>query len=1114
MTDLANAHQGLLVSGRFPELEDALCERVGELQRGRPLAPVTVVVGSSAVRARISDVLVRRLGAVANVSIVTLARVAADTVAAHRGAPPVVLTGPARERLVRRVVVANEAQLSYFGPVARRPHFAAALAATFADLREAHVSPESDWARHVGGRAAGADLNHLYTDYCTQLDALAVFDRAGLQVAAAALQTGGSVGDGTPDDDATRAGHVARSDGIARSGHTILYGIYDLNEAQALLVASLLGSGADIFVPAAGDALRDEVSALGVAFSVGLSERRLEAPAAVRDLDLLAALGEGLRGSGPAAELPLGGDGSLQVVSVPDQRAEAREAVRVVVAALESGVPLWDCAVVVPSGDMETMATAFRQANLGVTARLPARSAGVRLLLRLADCLCPAVGEPFARRAVIDLFAAGDVRGLGHECDAVALWLDEARQAGVVAGMEPWTVRMRARCHGLEQALQSLEGGREDAESDEGDDRLGQTRHRLRAARGLRTAVDALADACDDLPERATWSSWGDALATVVGKVFAGAAAEGARDAAARLQALGVLGEEVDRAEAVAMLRELLLSATAPAGRLGRAGVALLTPFDLRGLRFHTVLFTDLAEGGLPVRGRADPILGDAARRRISEAFDVRLPLAEQRDAESARLFGFACQAARERLVLLAPRTDAASGRPRLPSRFLLRLASLAAGHSVRLQDFLDGRPLTPVWRRVSGTPAFADDLVWTDEREYDTAALLELSRAGRRAATKTYLARALGSSTEAARRLGAWRSARSPQPGPWDGLLGAPAKEALILRQPLAGELHPTRLERYVSCPFTFLLHDVLGLQAPQESADSLEIGAQELGSLAHAILERTYCRVSEEGLGKDAALAALDDAWVDCCRRAERRGVTGAALAWEVRRELLREDLAESVRRDPVFISGDGRPAAVEWRFGEKHGRPVALDLDQGRQVRFAGRLDRVDVVATGARVIDYKTGSGEAEKARVREGLSVQLPVYQLAVRQAVTELLGAVSASPAAPDSPAGRGPATASEPSTVVSLYRLVTRRGGFRDIPLDVGEEESLRRLRALVAGALTLIEAGLFPRTTRGSCDYCDVAYACGVSQWARSRKREHADVAPVVRLQGPAPKGASSGD
>ena len=55
----AEQQRGILVSGRFPELEAALVERVRELRAGRPLVPLTVVVGSSAVRTHVGDLLVR-----------------------------------------------------------------------------------------------------------------------------------------------------------------------------------------------------------------------------------------------------------------------------------------------------------------------------------------------------------------------------------------------------------------------------------------------------------------------------------------------------------------------------------------------------------------------------------------------------------------------------------------------------------------------------------------------------------------------------------------------------------------------------------------------------------------------------------------------------------------------------------------------------------------------------------------------------------------------------------------------------------------------------------------------------------------------------------------------
>jgi hypothetical protein len=86
---------------------------------------------------------------------------------------------------------------------------------------------------------------------------------------------------------------------------------------------------------------------------------------------------------------------------------------------------------------------------------------------------------------------------------------------------------------------------------------------------------------------------------------------------------------------------------------------------------------------------------------------------------------------------------------------------------------------------------------------------------------------------------------------------------------------------------------------------------------------------------------------------------------------------------------------------------------------------------------------------------------------------------------------------------------MVTRRGEFADLGLAGDEASAQARLRRLVQGALDLADAGLFPRSPRGKCDYCDIRYACGVSEWARGRKREQEQIAPVVALQSAPPKG-----
>lgn len=1073
---------GLLVSGRFAELEDALVERALELRAGHSLTPLTIVVGSAAVSGRVSDLLVRRLKAVANIKIVTLARLAADLITQSGRAPLPLLTGFARERLVRRLVAAHsEAGLAYFGPVSRRPHFARALAATLADLRQARVDPAVDWAVLASGHDAGrpvsagvpatpalakaADLQHLYAAYCKELRHRGLADDADLFVEAALA--------------------------VRRGSAILLYGIYDLNVAQETLVAGLLAAGADLFVPVSRSSAGEGVVALAVGRSVGLVERQREASPVKSDLDRLAALWQSPQPS-PPEPLQFAGDGSLQVVSVADQRSEAREATRAVLAAAAAGAALWDCAVVVPhSGEVERLATALRAAGLRVACRRPERSVGSRLVLRLCDCLAPEAGAPFARRAVVDLLRAGPLRDSQATPREMALWLDESRRAGIISGVAEWNDRLGRRRRGLERRLSEYlagpvkvhaEPGSLSSDDDEEGEMLELVRLRLAAVSGLEAAVETLARACAGLPDRADWNVWAAALSDLAAAVFATPAAAVVSDVVGRLQALSVLDEEVERKDVAAALREQLAAATVAEGRVGRDGVAVLTPVDLRGLRFRAVVFTGLAADGFPVRGRPDPLCGDSERRRLSEALGTRLPLAETRDAESLVLFALACEAAREQLTLLAPRSDAATGRPRLPSRFLLRLASLAAGHPVGLDEYMSGLPLALVWRHVGAGPSYTDrsTTIWLDAPERDSAALVALCERGGGKAASDYLAAVLADRATTLRRLGQWQAARSFAPGAWDGLLGEAGRAALQARHPFTAEMHPTGLERYIGCPFAFFLRDVIGLEAPEEPDESLEMDARELGILVHEILQRAYTAVMTSDLDLDAALREVTAAWQVCGAQAEERGVTGAPFSWHVRRAMLLHDLHECVRRDPIF-AGDGRPVGIEWRFGEGVSRPVSLTVSAGRRVRFAGRLDRVDRTLSGARIIDYKTGKGDTEQKRLKKGLSVQLPVYQLAVRQNGGDQYGEVAC------------------------LYRFVTRRGDFRDLPLSEDEAASGRRLSDLVSAVVRLVDGGVFARSPAAGCEFCEVAYACGVSAWTRARKRGHETLQSLVSLQSP---------
>ncbi len=368
-----------VVVGRFAELEDALCERVLELKRGRPLEPLTVVVGSAAVRTRTRDLLIRRLGAVANVSVVTLERLGRDLVTRARGAPPVVLGGLARERLLRRLVAERAARgLAYYGPVSARPHFAQALAATFDDLRQALVEPGSGWA--TTAIAAGSS----------------VADRtaAGGPAAAASEPTAAPDGPTAAPADADRRTRRAKGRRPRGPVRRVLWRAREPRRPRrrAGAAARPRGRPATLRCPAASSSTASTTStvrrrhssppcwsgaptcscrcrvavttglatALAAARALGLDERRVEPPPATRALSTAWPRSGVGTGAASPSRLELIDDGTLAVVSVADERGEAREATRVLLDAAGRGVPFWDCAVVVPHGDdVERLATAF-----------------------------------------------------------------------------------------------------------------------------------------------------------------------------------------------------------------------------------------------------------------------------------------------------------------------------------------------------------------------------------------------------------------------------------------------------------------------------------------------------------------------------------------------------------------------------------------------------------------------------------------------------------------------------------------------------------------------------------------------------------------------------------
>lgn len=743
----------------------------------------------------------------------------------------------------------------------------------------------------------------------------------------------------------------------------------------------------------------------------------------------------------------------VRVVSVEDAAAERREVLRRVVAAAEAGRPFHDVAVVHADAAWRGLFVESLEArDIPVAAHVRRPTVAARAAAALLACVSPVFGLPLERSAVIDLASACARLGRCAGADA-ALWDRLSRDARVIAGVGQWHIRLSALSN--------------------------RSHSTATAARGLLEFVDQVEAVRLAGLELTTWSAFAGWLPDAL-VAFGVRPDDQALAAVRRLGRLSDIEPRVTLDPFAATVRDVITDQSERLGSPGRDGVTVAAPEQIRGLSYGLVLFGGLVEGLFPARPSPDPLLDDAARSELAQITGCRLSTAALRADESDLLFALTCDAATQELVLLRARSRASTGAPQLPSRHLLQLCRELSGRrltfaAVDTAGEVDGRvtrvPASPVPH-----PGWPGEVPGVDRSDVDVGTLMRL-HAGDRSLADAYLASVLGADT-ALRRSAALHSRREPRLTTWDGVIA----DRVLAQTVLERGLSVSAVKDYLSCPFVFYTRHVLRASAVEEPEESLEPRQADVGLLVHAVLERVFRHLKDTGEHSVAAgLEALEGAIADVFTLGEAEGLTGYPLAWEGRRRRLVRDLREAVRTDPEW-KDDLKPALFEWTFGITEPGPVVEVL--GRELSFRGRVDRIDRNESGERVrlLDYKTGKGEVERRQLEAGDDIQLPVYRLA----------AAALSPA---------------PESVDCAFRLVTRAGGFRDLPLPGELEETTAALRERLAPFVAGVQSGLFLRMHGGDrCRWCDLAYACGARTPLDAQKQSDPRLAPPAGADGTA--------
>jgi ATP-dependent helicase/DNAse subunit B len=194
------------------------------------------------------------------------------------------------------------------------------------------------------------------------------------------------------------------------------------------------------------------------------------------------------------------------------------------------------------------------------------------------------------------------------------------------------------------------------------------------------------------------------------------------------------------------------------------------------------------------------------------------------------------------------------------------------------------------------------------------------------------------------------------------------------------------SRLESYRTCPFSFYVRSVLGLEPREEPSEGLD--ARQLGTLYHRILEEVFQAPGvTDPTDLEQLLEALPEIGAAILDAApEEQGFRETAWWMQTRAEIL-ENVRQSLEALEA-LPGGFVPYEHEAVFGLRERPPLVVG--QGDDAfRLRGFIDRVDRAPDGrVRVIDYKTaGPWAYTKRAIMEGKKLQLPLYALAARDAL-------------------------------------------------------------------------------------------------------------------------------
>ncbi len=964
-------------------------------------------------------------------TLVQLASAMATPRLVERGVAPA--TRLAMEAIAARVTheAFRHGRLAYFGPVAKCPGFAAALASTLNDLRLTRINAAS-----LSGARAVGDIALLLDAYERELDRQRLADLASmLEIATAEVRAGSPLL--LLDVPLPSRAHAEFVEALATKAPAVCATVLSADADRLSEFARILGKAPRLIIDSHDSALCRLRTNL---FSA-------EPP--------------------PRSDY----DSTVDLFSAP---GEALEAVEIARRILRDGIAFDRVAILLRDPDryQPLIEEALRRAGVpsyfsrGTARPDPAGRAFLALLAcagegcsasRFAEYLSlgqvpplDAAGAP-PRREVP--YAAPDDEMLATAGAAAArepspipdatvvatplAWEKLLVDAAVIGGYERWARRLRGLENEFRIQLESL--------TDEERSTRERIERELERLGHLERFALPLIEDLHALPRAADWGEWLRALSQLAARALVDP--EPILAALNELRPMAEIGPvELEEVQTVLADRLRFLRREPPHRRYGRVFVGAIE--EGRGRTFEVVYLPGLAEGLFPRRAAEDPLLLDELRTPISAALATR----SHKVAEERLLLRTAAASAGTRFVASYPSMDLAQGRPRVPSFYALEIARAIEGRVPVLREFEKWLTENSEARLVWPAPPDAQHAI--DDTEFDLAWLAAHRSASHLADANPHLARSLA--VRRARWEPEWTAA--------DGLVGPVQQQFRLSERAYSA----SALQDFAACPYRFVLHGMLHLEERKQAVALEQLDPLTRGALLHEVQFRF---MREWRSHQSADLKAMLNEMLDSVAAEYAEKIAPAIeRVWASELDDMRMDLGGWLTQWKAGLA-NWLPAHFELAFGlrpdSNHDDASTPDPVQCGPALLRGSIDLVEIDRDfdTVRVTDHKTGRPLEKPPTIIAGGSVMQPVLYALVAEKLT---------------------------GKQASSGRLFycTQRGNYQeyDIPID-------DRARRFFARALDIIDdalaSGFLPAApARDACSLCDYRPVCGPHEEDRVKK------------------------